>query len=52
VLTVDGAESARLLMSEFRGGSPEAAGKLVKLFYPELRRLASSRMAGERSNHT
>jgi RNA polymerase sigma factor (TIGR02999 family) len=40
------------LMAEFRGGSPEAAGKLVDLFYPELRRLASSRMLGERVNHT
>ena len=39
-------------MAEFRGGSPEAAGKLVDLFYPELRRLASSRMLGERTNHT
>ncbi len=39
-------------MAEFRGGSPEAAGKLVELFYPELRRLATARMLGERSNHT
>jgi RNA polymerase sigma factor (TIGR02999 family) len=39
-------------MTEFRGGSLEAAAKLVDLFYPELRRLASSRMAGERANHT
>jgi RNA polymerase sigma factor (TIGR02999 family) len=39
-------------MAEFRGGSPEAAGKLVDLFYPELRRLASSRMLSERTNHT
>jgi RNA polymerase sigma factor (TIGR02999 family) len=39
-------------MAEFRGGSPEAAGKLVELFYPELRRLASARMLGERANHT
>jgi RNA polymerase sigma-70 factor (ECF subfamily) len=39
-------------MAEFRGGSPDAAGKLVELFYPELRRLASVRMIGERSNHT
>jgi len=39
-------------MAEFRGGSPEAAGRLVDLFYPELRRLASSRMLGERQNHT
>ena len=40
------------LMGEFRRGSPEAAGQLVDLFYPELRRLASSRMLGERANHT
>src|SRR5689334_14266648 len=39
-------------MAELRLGSPEAAGKLVELFYPELRRLASARMCGERSNHT
>jgi len=39
-------------MAEFRAGSPEAAGKLVDLFYPELRRLASGRMLGERANHT
>jgi RNA polymerase sigma factor (TIGR02999 family) len=39
-------------MAEFRRGSPEAAGQLVDLFYPELRRLASSRMLGERVNHT
>ena len=39
-------------MAEFRGGNPEAAGKLVDLFYPELRRLASTRMFGERVNHT
>jgi RNA polymerase sigma-70 factor (ECF subfamily) len=40
------------LMAEFREGSPEAAGKLIELFYPELRRLASGRMLGERANHT
>jgi RNA polymerase sigma factor (TIGR02999 family) len=39
-------------MAELRGGDPEAAGKLVDLFYPELRRLASSRMLSERVNHT
>ena len=39
-------------MTEFRRGNPEAAGKLVDLFYPELRRLASSRMLGEGANHT
>ena len=39
-------------MADLRAGSPEAAGKLVELFYPELRRLAGARMAGERENHT
>ena len=48
----NGTEVDKRLMSEFRQGSPEAAGKLVELFYPELRRLASSRMLGERTNHT
>src|SRR5258708_22161621 len=45
-------DSVNHLMAELRQGSPEAAGKLVELFYPELRRLASARMLGERSNHT
>jgi RNA polymerase sigma-70 factor (ECF subfamily) len=40
------------LMGRLRQGSKEAAGQLVTLFYPELRRLAKSRMRGERSQHT
>lgn len=52
VLAAAGPDSAHRLMAELRGGSPEAAGKLVELFYPELRRLATARMLGERSNHT
>jgi RNA polymerase sigma factor (TIGR02999 family) len=40
------------LMGRLREGSKEAAGQLVTLFYPELRRLAKSRMRGERSQHT
>ena len=51
-MVTTGSHSASRLMAEFRGGSPEAAGKLVDLFYPELRRLASTRMLGERANHT
>jgi RNA polymerase sigma factor (TIGR02999 family) len=39
-------------MAGLREGSPEAAGKLVDLFYPELRRLATNRMLSERANHT
>ncbi len=52
VVAPDTPEFASRLMAELRGGSPEAAGKLVELFYPELRRLASGRMLGERLNHT
>jgi RNA polymerase sigma factor (TIGR02999 family) len=40
------------LMGRLRRGSKEAAGQLVALFYPELRRLARSQMRGERSGHT
>jgi len=39
-------------MAGLRSGNPESAGKLVELFYPELRRLAMSRMTRERMNHT
>ena len=39
-------------MIEFRAGNSEAASQLVDLFYPELRRLASTRMLAERANHT
>lgn len=42
----------RQLMLEFRAGSAEAARQLVDLFYPDLRRLASTRMLAERTNHT
>ena len=40
------------LMEGLRHGSKEAAGQLVAIFYPELRRLARSRMRGEQSPHT
>lgn len=40
------------LMGQLRAGDQVAAGSLVKLFYPELRRIAASQMAGERVNHT
>jgi hypothetical protein len=52
VLPAESPDSTNRLMGELRNGSPEAAGKLVELFYPELRRLAMARMAGERANHT
>jgi RNA polymerase sigma factor (TIGR02999 family) len=40
------------LMSEFRQGDRQAASDLVEIFYPQLRRLANSRMKAERSGHS
>ena len=40
------------LMAKFRRGDGAAAGQLVELCYPELRRLAGSRMKSERTEHT
>jgi RNA polymerase sigma factor (TIGR02999 family) len=40
------------LMASFRHGDKGAAGELIELFYPELRRLALARMKRERTNHT
>jgi RNA polymerase sigma factor (TIGR02999 family) len=45
-------DTVQNLMSRFRMGDKQAAGALVSLFYPELRRLAAARMKGEQSNHT
>ena len=39
-------------MTSFRNGDHEAAGRLVELFYPELRRIAAARMRSERPDHT
>ena len=40
------------LMAAFRTGDVEAAGKLVGIFYPELRRIAGMQIKGERKDHT
>ena len=40
------------LMANFRNGDHWAAGQLVELFYPELRRIAAARMRAERPDHT
>jgi len=45
-------ERVALLMRDLRDGSGEAAGQLVALFYPELRRLAHRQMLRERGVHT
>src|SRR3954447_10426107 len=39
-------------MASFRKGDRDAAGRLVELFYPELRRIAAARMRAERPDHT
>src|SRR5215813_14186458 len=40
------------LMGQFRNGDHDAAGRLVELFYPELRKIAAARMRAERPDHT
>jgi RNA polymerase sigma factor (TIGR02999 family) len=39
-------------MASFRRGDHEAAGRLVEILYPELRRIAAARMRAERPDHT
>src|SRR3954454_298637 len=45
-------ETVASLMSSFRAGDRTAAGRLVEIFYPELRRIAAARMRAERLDHT
>jgi RNA polymerase sigma factor (TIGR02999 family) len=40
------------LLAAFRQGDKSAAGELVEIFYPQLRRLANLRMSGERRGHS
>jgi RNA polymerase sigma factor (TIGR02999 family) len=40
------------LMTAFRRGDKQAADELVEIFYPQLRRLANSRMRKESSGHS
>jgi RNA polymerase sigma factor (TIGR02999 family) len=47
-----GTSNVAQLMASFRKGDKAAAGKLVEMFYPELRRLAAARMRSERTEHT
>ena len=45
-------DSVALLAADFRRVDANPAGELVEQFYSELRRLAASRMKGERTDHT
>jgi RNA polymerase sigma factor (TIGR02999 family) len=40
------------LIAGFRKGDKSSADELMELLYPELRRLAASKMRGERAGHT
>lgn len=51
-MDADASLEIRSLMARFRSGDPEAAGALVDLCYPELRRLAAARMRTENPEHT
>jgi RNA polymerase sigma factor (TIGR02999 family) len=46
------AETIHRLMADFRRGDKQAANSLVELFYPQLRRLAATRMKSEKLDHT
>lgn len=45
-------ETVAGLMAELRQGRSGAAGRLVEVLYPELRRLAAAKMSRERPDHT
>jgi RNA polymerase sigma factor (TIGR02999 family) len=46
------ADTVTELMQKFRQGDRDAVGRLVEFCYPELRRMAASRMKDERMEHT
>ena len=49
---LQGRETLPELIAEFRHGNRQATEQLVELLYPELRRLAASKMRTERAEHT
>ncbi len=50
--TAPAPDTVARLMEQFRKGDKGAANQLVETLYPELRRLAASKMKGERTEHT
>ncbi|MBS1828018.1 MAG: RNA polymerase subunit sigma-70 [Acidobacteria bacterium] len=50
--TISSPDHVAVLMGRFRQGDRAAAGELVDLFYPELRRIAAARMRDEKQDHT
>lgn len=51
-MQLEQSERINALMGRFRGGDPQAAGELVNCLYPELHRIAASRMYRENQQHT
>jgi len=49
---VPGNASVGDLIADMRQGNRQAAGELMEVLYPELRRLAAAKMKRERVNHT
>ena len=45
-------DSIAVLMAAFRGGDGRAGARLTEIFYPELKRMAASKLRGERSGHS
>lgn len=41
-----------VLLTQFRNGNRLATDQLIDAFYPELKRIAASKMKGERTDHT
>jgi RNA polymerase sigma factor (TIGR02999 family) len=39
-------------MAAFRNGDSQAGARLVEIFYPELKRMAASKLRGEREGHS
>ncbi len=48
----ESAQTIDVLMTSMRQGDHESLRQLFQLLYPQLRRLAASRMRGERTGHT
>jgi RNA polymerase sigma factor (TIGR02999 family) len=50
--TASRADTVAELMAGFRKGEEGSASRLMEVLYPELRRLAASKMRGERAGHS
>lgn len=45
-------ENVAVLMAAFRNGDGRAGARLTEVFYPELKRMAASKLRGERAGHS